>query len=843
MGRALRSFIAVSAGFAALILGSRRGGLALLLASVVVCCTTPATVAADSSGTILFSLQGADAASSPFPIDTTLSTVSGGGGVVAGLLSAHGDRFGFAAWRPDRGSIAFLRMVASQPPPPAAYTPAFSYQFVLSTISATGSNLRNLTPQQPWIALKDQLNLWSPPAWSPDGTRIAFGRGDQSDAQRPEVQIINSDGTNEHTLTKGIDPAWSPDGKEIAFFRLADSVPFQVSGLVRRNLATGVETVIPIALPIGQQFEGDTGLDWSPDGHHLAAVVKFPPTNGGGCFSYLATIEVDTGALSAPPSTCMPFGVNSPHWSPDGSEIAFCAYDGSIHALNVATGVVRTVIKFNAAPSGSSQKASWGLDWGGPSPNLQIEMAGFGVKALSGNSDPGQEHFVHPVIWDQRRPFDTAVDSTVPDTVGETLADYDASLVCPPGDGREWRSCDSTGKPTGSPIEAWPVVTGAKTRLVVSNVQVWVPLGTSVSNRTLHGDAGPLYGRLTARQPFSISATKPNRLVNVGGMDFADPAALTAKPDVVNLLIRWSLPSDSGKTLALGSTSLPVYVTPHSAFAQVTGGAVPKPYLTLVHQAVLYASGQSDDSAIFAQIFELFRTKAMHRAALNPKTGNVTSEHETLRYYHDGWSFKSIVTSQAYWDGRSARCHDDPAAGILYTGSGLCQEFASYLAEVAAVDGIRSRPFNLEAAARGHADMKNTAMLVGTWTFGITPCYNVYSIAGSTYVPLRQCATYHGAAGQGVTTSPGWFELGDHELVSFGGKVWDPSYGTGPFASVAAWAQHSIAGRAEEDLVAAKPTDYSVENPSRATCHAYCRWHFVIGPGNRFDNIATPPAD
>ena len=63
----------------------------------------------------------------------------------------------------------------------------------------------------------------SPPAWSPDGARIAFwSRRDGN----PEIYVMNADGSGQTRLTTNsaddFQPAWSPDGKQIAFISLRD---------------------------------------------------------------------------------------------------------------------------------------------------------------------------------------------------------------------------------------------------------------------------------------------------------------------------------------------------------------------------------------------------------------------------------------------------------------------------------------------------------------------------------------------------------------------------------------------------------------------------------------------
>jgi WD40-like Beta Propeller Repeat len=63
------------------------------------------------------------------------------------------------------------------------------------------------------------------PAWSPDGTRIAFDReqdhnGRVNDVNR-DIYVMNEDGSDQRRLTFSRDddgwPAWSPDGRSLVF--------------------------------------------------------------------------------------------------------------------------------------------------------------------------------------------------------------------------------------------------------------------------------------------------------------------------------------------------------------------------------------------------------------------------------------------------------------------------------------------------------------------------------------------------------------------------------------------------------------------------------------------------
>jgi Tol biopolymer transport system component len=96
------------------------------------------------------------------------------------------------------------------------------------------------------------------PAWSPDGTRIAFVTLDGK-----EIFLINPDGTGEVNLTQGLGendaPAWSPDGSRIAFGTAppAPSLDMEIAVMNRDGSSRMI-----ITSPPGFDFQPV----WSPDG-------------------------------------------------------------------------------------------------------------------------------------------------------------------------------------------------------------------------------------------------------------------------------------------------------------------------------------------------------------------------------------------------------------------------------------------------------------------------------------------------------------------------------------------------------------------------------------------------
>jgi TolB protein len=151
--------------------------------------------------------------------------------------------------------------------------------------------------------------------WSPDGKRILMqaGVGGVSNVVVLEIAEDNRAGAP-LSLTSDIGkdsafPAWSPDGSKIAFQSKRDGDLFQVyvmdaDGNNKRRLSDGI---------------GFAGLPaWSPDGTTVAYVSGEQQT--AGAQRELFTVPVDGGALRK--LTSLGSSLSNPQWSPDGNTIS-----------------------------------------------------------------------------------------------------------------------------------------------------------------------------------------------------------------------------------------------------------------------------------------------------------------------------------------------------------------------------------------------------------------------------------------------------------------------------------------------------------------------------------------
>ncbi|MBO6577239.1 MAG: PD40 domain-containing protein [Rhodothermales bacterium] len=177
---------------------------------------------------------------------------------------------------------------------------------------ATGTLPTDLLEARPLLTLSGEEHG---AVLSPDGRHVAFAwRTPDRDAIDVYVQLIGEPNAVRFTDGPGPAglPAWSPDGASLAF-AAADTVRGEC-GLYRKPLIGGQR------LRIGSCPNGIAALDWSPDGSTLVMTGRPTPAQP----AQLGLVDVGTGVhrpLLPPPTTGR--GDVDPHFSPDGSRIAF----------------------------------------------------------------------------------------------------------------------------------------------------------------------------------------------------------------------------------------------------------------------------------------------------------------------------------------------------------------------------------------------------------------------------------------------------------------------------------------------------------------------------------------
>ncbi|MCP4372786.1 MAG: hypothetical protein GY797_32480, partial [Deltaproteobacteria bacterium] len=104
----------------------------------------------------------------------------------------------------------------------------------IAIINIDGTDFQQLTP--------DNDSIW--PSWSPDGEQLLF-------QQSRKLYMMNADGTNTKTLTRGNWPSWSSNGSQIAFEREGNIFVMNSDGTDIRALTQDGENTLPVLSPDG----------------------------------------------------------------------------------------------------------------------------------------------------------------------------------------------------------------------------------------------------------------------------------------------------------------------------------------------------------------------------------------------------------------------------------------------------------------------------------------------------------------------------------------------------------------------------------------------------------------
>jgi dipeptidyl aminopeptidase/acylaminoacyl peptidase/CubicO group peptidase (beta-lactamase class C family) len=199
-------------------------------------------------------------------------------------------------------------------------------------------------PRQPaWQLTRGDAD--SAPAWSPDGTRIAFLRADGGAAQ---VWLLPAGGGEPDQVTSlplgAGAPVWSPDGTKIAFGAPVDlrAVPGEDNAARAKRAAAPVVT---------------TRLDYKADGSGLLRTIR----------KHLHVLDLGSGKVRQ--VTGGDWHAGDPVWSPDSAKLAFGAatapdadlnYRAPVYTVDVAGGFAKPELAGLAGGIGAP--AAWTPD-------------------------------------------------------------------------------------------------------------------------------------------------------------------------------------------------------------------------------------------------------------------------------------------------------------------------------------------------------------------------------------------------------------------------------------------------------------------------------------------------
>ncbi len=205
--------------------------------------------------------------------------------------------------------------------------------------------------QQTLIANREDL---SDPAFSPDGSRIAF-LAKETGAKDPQTQlfVIPSGGGSAQQIThvkSGVDQfAWRPDGNAFAYAggdsdaprtgaqRYRDSFLFTTEPIVARELPHSSHIFVVTAdgatttqLTTGSESissgEAESTLSWSPDGKAIAFTLVPNAILNDESYSRIALVDVSSKTVR--PLTGATAWESDPMYSPDGLHIAYLCSKG-----------------------------------------------------------------------------------------------------------------------------------------------------------------------------------------------------------------------------------------------------------------------------------------------------------------------------------------------------------------------------------------------------------------------------------------------------------------------------------------------------------------------------------
>jgi Tol biopolymer transport system component len=232
------------------------------------------------------------------------------------------------------------------------------------------------------------------PDWSPDGAQIAFDAGTGGGN---EIWVVNADGTNAAAIVRRSTdcaiscgdvalPAWSPDGSKIAFVRFQLGASGLEAAVIEvQDIASGDRRVV-------YRVPSKTALNyprWSSDGRSIVfEMTRYPDTQittGTATGSAIAVIDATGEGAKPDILTDWSMYATYPDWRAGSNGIVFSTYDlgefqttdepSNLYSINPDGTGLKTLTTFGKAEQRATQP-TWTPDGSGIIFTLVGQQAG-----------------------------------------------------------------------------------------------------------------------------------------------------------------------------------------------------------------------------------------------------------------------------------------------------------------------------------------------------------------------------------------------------------------------------------------------------------------------------------